>query len=329
MKKQIILLVTLFVSVSVFSQINMNSGGNVGIGISPDGNKLRIAGSSYTTGTAGFQSDVNFLPSGASHPLKITHVSVYMGWAALLYPLTNNMNKIGLIDKAFDEVYSYGFTNPSDARLKENIKDIPNALDLVLQLKGVKYDLKKECVYIDTIDYDEETIQKLEAKRKNKIGFIAQDVYKILPEIVSYDDSIDLYGIQYDKIVPVLVEAIKEQQTIIESMQAELQTIKFKSTQDQTEPGQLDRNTQALLYQNSPNPFSTSTKIEYYVLENTKEAMINVYDMNGTQLKSIPLHLTGYGNITINGNELKAGMYFYTLIADGQIIDTKRMILTN
>ena len=84
-----------------------------------------------------------------------------------------------------------------------------------------------------------------------------------------------------------------------------------------------------VLYQNSPNPFSVSTKIEYYLPADVQKATIYIYDMNGTQLKSIPLNQKGNGSITINGSELKAGMYMYTLIADGQVIDTKRMILTD
>jgi hypothetical protein len=51
--------------------------------------------------------------------------------------------------------------------------------------------------------------------------------------------------------------------------------------------------------------------------------------MNGAQIKSIPLNLSVSGDITINGSELKAGIYIYTLITDGVMIDTKQMILTN
>jgi len=57
--------------------------------------------------------------------------------------------------------------------------------------------------------------------------------------------------------------------------------------------------------------------------------MITVYNMNGTQLKSIELHQKGDGSITVNGGEFNAGMYMYALIADGQVVDTKSMILTN
>ena len=84
-----------------------------------------------------------------------------------------------------------------------------------------------------------------------------------------------------------------------------------------------------MLYQNSPNPFNASTTIEYYLKENTLNAMINIYDMNGTQLQTIPLDGTGYGNITINGGEYNSGMYLYALIADGQVVDTKQMVLTD
>jgi hypothetical protein len=50
--------------------------------------------------------------------------------------------------------------------------------------------------------------------------------------------------------------------------------------------------------------------------------------MNGVQLKSYPVVERGKGNLTIQGSEFSAGMYLYALIADGKVIDTKRMILT-
>ena len=56
--------------------------------------------------------------------------------------------------------------------------------------------------------------------------------------------------------------------------------------------------------------------------------MLNIYDMNGIQLKTIAINQKGNGSITINGSELRPGLFFYSLIADGKEIDTKRMILT-
>ena len=50
--------------------------------------------------------------------------------------------------------------------------------------------------------------------------------------------------------------------------------------------------------------------------------------MSGGQIKSISIPERGKGTVTIQGSELSAGMYLYALIADGKVIDTKRMILT-
>ncbi len=83
------------------------------------------------------------------------------------------------------------------------------------------------------------------------------------------------------------------------------------------------------LHQNTPNPFKQETIIEYYLAENVKNALISVYNINGMQIKNIPLHSTGYSSVTFTSNELRAGVYIYTLIADGQVIEIKRMIITD
>jgi hypothetical protein len=51
--------------------------------------------------------------------------------------------------------------------------------------------------------------------------------------------------------------------------------------------------------------------------------------MNGMQLRNFELHQKGNGSIKVNSKELYPGMYLYALIGDGQVIDTKRMILTD
>jgi hypothetical protein len=56
---------------------------------------------------------------------------------------------------------------------------------------------------------------------------------------------------------------------------------------------------------------------------------IYIYDMQGTQLKKVQINGKTDQSITIQGAELKAGMYMYSLIIDGKIIDTKKMVLTD
>ena len=83
-----------------------------------------------------------------------------------------------------------------------------------------------------------------------------------------------------------------------------------------------------MLKQNNPNPFTENTVIEYTLPESIQNANIYIYDMNGKQIEQIALTERGESSVTVNGGELSAGMYLYSLIADGQVIDTKRMILT-
>ncbi|MBI3459259.1 tail fiber domain-containing protein [Candidatus Azambacteria bacterium] len=94
----------------------------------------------------------------------------------------------------------------STIRLKENVYSIDNALDKVLKLRGVYFDWKPGHVNAWT-------------NKTKDIGFIAEEVGKILPEIVSYEkNGVDAVSLDYSKLGPVLVEAVKEQQKQIEEL---------------------------------------------------------------------------------------------------------------
>jgi len=69
-----------------------------------------------------------------------------------------------------------------------------------------------------------------------------------------------------------------------------------------------------VLYQNIPNPFSDNTEISFVIPESTINAMLYIFDMNGKQIKSFQINERNSSNLIINGNELEAGMYLYTLI---------------
>jgi len=87
----------------------------------------------------------------------------------------------------------------SSLRLKENISPIENALDSVLMLTGVVYDRK-------------------DGSSKNEAGLIAEDVYKILPNLVTTDENGAPYGINYTKFSAYLIESIKSIKQVINSL---------------------------------------------------------------------------------------------------------------
>jgi hypothetical protein len=93
----------------------------------------------------------------------------------------------------------YGSGGASDERIKTNIKTIENALDKTLLLRGVEYN-----------DF------RIEPERK-RIGLIAQEVELIVPEVVRTDDN-GMKSIEYQNLIGLLVEAIKDQQKQINEL---------------------------------------------------------------------------------------------------------------
>ena len=90
----------------------------------------------------------------------------------------------------------------SDQRLKENIINIDNAVDIVKQLNGVRYDWTE--AYIESKGGEDGTFV-----RKQDIGVIAQEVEKVFPEIVA-ENSGGYKAVKYERLVAVLIEAVKE-----------------------------------------------------------------------------------------------------------------------
>jgi hypothetical protein len=100
----------------------------------------------------------------------------------------------------------------SDVRFKENIQPLSSSLEKVMLLKGVSYDWKAD-------EYP-----KMGFTKNRQIGFIAQDVEKVFPELVQTDNN-GYKGIYYGQMVPVLLEAMKEQQKEISELKKEQATI--------------------------------------------------------------------------------------------------------
>lgn len=102
---------------------------------------------------------------------------------------------------------SDGITETSDARFKNNIQPIDDALNKVLAMRGVTYEWNKEGMESGT-----------------QIGLIAQEVEKVLPEVVDTDQE-GYKSLQYSVMVALLIEAMKDQQQTIEDLQSEQQNI--------------------------------------------------------------------------------------------------------
>jgi sugar lactone lactonase YvrE len=145
-------------------------------------------------------SNLFYLLRGGNNTQTWTQVG---GYWPVYWDLTNNNATFGGAIWAAGNVTAY-----SDIKLKENIETVDGALSKVIQLRGVYYTLKR----------DESKVRK--------VGVIAQEIQRVLPEVVLlHKDNEDTEGtlsVDYGNITAVLIEAIKEQQVIIDSQEERL-----------------------------------------------------------------------------------------------------------
>ena len=84
--------------------------------------------------------------------------------------------------------------------------------------------------------------------------------------------------------------------------------------------------TSASLQQNVPNPYNHTTSIPYNLPEQFSSAQIMVTDVSGKVLKVITVSGKGKGVLNLDASTLSSGTYNYSLVIDGKLIDTKKMI---
>jgi trimeric autotransporter adhesin len=228
------------------------------------------------------------------------------------------------------EAYSTGGWTSSDEVYKKNIRTIDGneVLAKLMKVGGKKYEFKSKTELEDILKNNKLGFVP-NFSPGERYGFIAQELETEFPELVKLDSITMTRAINYDGMIPILLEAIKSQQAQIDDLQGQIEDC-CKDAKSAAITG-TDLDTQidvAKLYQNTPNPFNTQTTIRYEIPEKVQSAQLYICNMTGTLLKTIQVNQKGTGNVTINANEFVSGMYLYSLICDGRIVDTKRMLLT-
>ena len=242
----------------------------------------------------------------------------------------------------------------SDSRFKTDITPLENSLQTITSLSPVSYKLLPrfgENAFggngvpddipsgglsdkdLRDIEYFNNFHKSLENDGPH-FGFLAQEVKEIYPELVHTDKDGYMY-IDYIGMIPLLVNAIGELNAQIEELKTENSQLNQAVINAQspaignTPPSQIAEDFfRNALYQNTPNPFSSSTNITMSLRNDVANATLYIFDMQGSLMRTIPVTDRGNVSVTIEGGDLNAGMYIYSLIADGKEIASKRMILT-
>lgn len=233
----------------------------------------------------------------------------------------------------------------SDRRFKKNIQPIKKALETLHKLKGVAYNFKNK------------EFKNRFFSNGRHLGLIAQDVEKVFPELVKTGKD-GYKSINYDGLIPVLIEATKEQQNIIDNQTeiikkqeetvstlkeenqtiqqelADLKSVVQEILKHQTVNNEKINSTNAILNktaslkQNQPNPFNGNTTIEYNLPESVLNAHLRISSIDGKIIQDITLDKRGKGQVNLQKGTLGEGNYFYSLIVDGQVVETLKMVIT-
>jgi len=156
-------------------------------------------------------------------------------------------------------------------------------------------------------------------------GLAADQLKDVYPELVYEDDNGNI-SINYIEMVPLLVQALNETTARLAELEAEKANVAEAPQRTATAINTVDGAVLSLS-QNRPNPFSTSTSIEVSVPESIDTASIFIFDMSGKQIKRIDITERGTSRISVTSEGLTEGMYLYSLIANGKLLGTKKMIL--
>lgn len=253
-----------------------------------------------------------------------------------------------------------GVNITSDARLKENVEPLKNTLGIIDQLNGVSYNYKlseinkyrepeeskfskdqstennsnsdlstnatlTEKEVQDKLYQSEIERKEAEEASRKRIGFLAQDVEKVLPELVRTDEN-GIKSIDYTGFIPLIVESLKEMQQTIQEQQNEIENLR----------NLLPEGTKSMLRSTSTNTINVvegaklynraGTSVSYTLPSTFSNAYLQVFDISGRMLKKITLTATD-DTVEINPSEIGFGTFIYALYVDGQKADTLKKIV--
>jgi hypothetical protein len=243
----------------------------------------------------------------------------------------------------------------SDSTLKTQVTPIQNALGIVNNLKGVSYQYVKSAI-ADTgmsgthYGFIAQQVSRVlpNAVKKDQNGLEAVAYTEIIPWTVEAikqekhtNDSLRSTVDSLRYTIDSMRNAFKNMQTCLNTLCSQGgghganhhnsgggnsgdSNVAMNNIEDVTLSAMSNA---PLLYQNVPNPYTSGTKIKYYLPANTQGSSIVFYDTYGNQLKVVQLSQTGNGTLNITPDNLTSGIYSYSLIVNNNVIDTKRMIL--
>ena len=244
---------------------------------------------------------------------------------------TTQIANDGMITSLFQGLTSVAYYNTqevSDGGTRPSLLD-PDSIAIA--------EMEKRGLDVSKLNDEEEDVIYRQIQEKQHYALSPDELERVFPNLV-YTDKNGGKAINYVEMVPLLVQCINELNARLSALDGDGAGADPAPTRDemvttcasQKDVSAIDgtiSKTKAVLYQNTPNPFTAQTEIRFSLPDDAPASYIYIFDMNGRMQKQIPVD-PSMQSVTISGGEFPAGIYLYSLAVGGREIDTKRMILS-
>ena len=231
--------------------------------------------------------------------------------------------------------------SPSDRKLKKNVAKYVKGLDVILNLNPITYNYNG--------------LSSTETTTKH-VGIFAQELQKIAPELVKeYSHFVEeqetgqmVLEDNYLKVnqlglIYVMANAIKEQNELIENKNEQLEDLSKEIELMKESLSEINQNIEQLnlsntvisskeekrnflISQNLPNPYRDQSDIEIEMNGSFSQASVNFVDAQGQLIATHQINSQGKSTLNLNKFNLPSGVIAYTLVVDGAVISSKRLI---
>jgi len=304
------------------ARMSITNAGNVGIGTTTPDAKLRVWGGQIWATGADLNGTAIVTSSGGN---------AYFSNNTLTNGITINPSGnvgIGTTAPAYKlhvlgDIRCYNLYTNSDRRYKTNIQTLGGAMGKIMAMRGTTYDFAANRL---PEGY----------KAGKQVGLIAQEMEAVMPELVS-EDAEGMKSINYIGVIPVLVEALKEQHEVIAEKETRIAALEAQNTELQSRLARIeaalgiaaDRQTEVktepVSAKASPNPTSGLVTIDLQNTAPAKSVVVNIMDATGRQVAT--RNAAGASSLQFDLSQLPTGVYVAQVVADGKMVSSNKVQL--
>ena len=227
--------------------------------------------------------------------------------------------------------------NSADVNAKntQTLRPINSALDGIASANPFMYIVRTQVPGIGTgVVPDSATLTGTVAPTSDPVvsfgkSYYALDVNAVkqsFPALIIKDAQGNEY-VNYTQLVPILVQAIKELKTELDDLK---EAVASSGTRKVNAATNIATNTLdegwGSISQNTPNPFTGQSTVRVSVPDDASDAYVDILTLNGASLKRIPVS-NGLSEVSLSSFEFAPGTYLYTLVVNGKVSETRRMIV--